>query len=273
MAGAAAARQGCVGCPLTLSRRAADLGGRRATGSASAVNYSSTTKGDFVVLLRGSGPALRAPPSTGDQRRVQAAACPQARAAFKIPKIARAGRVRGVVGEGLAKGGYPRSDPADRPGRRGAWPRRARPPRAACRPACTAGVCAAHSTVWTPPSVLRLVRRLLAPRPAAGRAAEAERALPTAPFCKSPAGTSPPPCVLQHFSGHQRALLTQPRTCTQLTYCYLTGLRTNNPLRHSQVSLHCESTLRPPTCVHRPFPSGGASSGQGLPRRGCPAGL
>ena len=48
-----------------------------------------------------------------------------------------------------------------------------------------------------------------------------------------------------------------------------------HPLRSCQ-SLHTESdesTLRPPTCGHRPFLSRAASSGHGLPKCGWPASL
>jgi hypothetical protein len=45
-----------------------------------------------------------------------------------------------------------------------------------------------------------------------------------------------------------------------------------HPLRSCQ-SLRTESTLRPPTCGHRPFPSRAASCGHGLPSCGWPASL
>jgi hypothetical protein len=45
-----------------------------------------------------------------------------------------------------------------------------------------------------------------------------------------------------------------------------------HPLRSCQ-SLRTESTLRPPTCGHRPFLSRAASSGHGLPKCGWPASL
>ncbi len=47
----------------------------------------------------------------------------------------------------------------------------------------------------------------------------------------------------------------------------------NTPLRSCQSPHNSESTLRSPTCGHRPFPSRAASCGHGLPRCGWPASL